>query len=237
MSYLDNPSLSVPSARDTPTRPSHSVAYQHTPVISRGPTTKPPRNKLKGDGHLLLLFGEHQPGFLTSAADRPGAKRHTAGRATKGFLFARPAEESDPGEHLIHFYLRAINLFKHQNHFASQERERRLSFLLQSTRGSVSVCVWRRGQRPHCPCSCLSHLTQNQNIIISEIIVISVGHGKGSTVIRPFIKLWQMDDFFIRTIKFYILYGQCAFGLGQKPSSVQLWFTVELFYINAVSRF
>lgn len=68
----------------------------------------------------------------------PGDTAARERRCTKGFLFARPLEGSGPGEHLIHFFLRAINLFKHQNHFASQEQERRLSFLLQSTRGSVS---------------------------------------------------------------------------------------------------
>lgn len=68
----------------------------------------------------------------------PGATATRERGCTKGFLLARPLEGSGPGEHLIHFFLRAINLFKHQNHFASQEEERRLSFLLQSTRGTVS---------------------------------------------------------------------------------------------------
>ena len=61
-----------------------------------------------------------------------------------GFLFAHPLDESGLGEHLIHFFLRAINLFKHQNHFASKERERRLSFLSQSSRGG-SVLLGEEG--------------------------------------------------------------------------------------------
>ena len=79
--------------------------------------------------------GPQKKGEPRRAGDTAAQRRR---RHTKGFLFARPSEGSGPGEHLIHSFLRVINLFKHQNHFASQEQERRLSFPAQSTGGGAS---------------------------------------------------------------------------------------------------
>lgn len=158
IAHLDNPSLSALSARETLTHPMQSFPHYHTPIISRGPTSKSQKNELKGTATCFSFRGGRSKS-RSSSLSRPSLERHDTVRrpqkgeasrirrhsrvrkrgCTKGFLFARPLEESGPGEHLIHFFLRAINLFKHQNHFASQEQERRLSFLLQSTTGGVSV--------------------------------------------------------------------------------------------------
>lgn len=180
IAHLDNPSLSALSARKTLTHPMHSFPHYHTAVIFESADYKA----------TCFLFSRAPGPLLVSSLAKPGVTWHTT-KAThtkkkakpsrtgwqsrtrktvhKRFLFGCPLEESGPGDHLIHFFLRAINLFKHQNHFASQEREMRLSFLLQSTRGSVAQ--WDGGQWRHCPCSCFSHLKQKQG---REYIITSV---------------------------------------------------------------
>lgn len=118
----------------------------------------------------------------------------------KRFLFGQLLEESGPREHLIHFFLRPINLFKHQNHFASQEREMRLSFLLQSTRSSV--VQWDgRGQWRHCPCSCFSHLKLKNNggntwSLQWDNFKISI-HGGASKVTENALRSWEFILFLL----------------------------------------
>lgn len=137
IAHLDNPSLSALSAWETRTHPSHSLPHYHMPVNSRGLTTKPKRLSW-WERPPASLFGEHWSRCLS---DRwPSLERHDTVRGAtrkegpysagakqpktehKSISICTPIEESGPEEHLIHFFWRAINLFKHQNHFASQER-------------------------------------------------------------------------------------------------------------------
>lgn len=148
IAHLDNPSLSALSAWKTPTHPHSLITIRQSLQEDR---LQSPKDERRGTATCFSFFRKRR---TSSSLHRPSLERHETARrpqkgepsrnqapqppgkegAQKGFLLARPLEGSGLGEHLIHSYLRAINLFKHQNHFASQEKERRLSFLLQSTK-------------------------------------------------------------------------------------------------------